>query len=81
MRQVRRLFAGIDTKVVEAPDSRAYALLNDSERAVSPSVIESLQSYDDQPILWSKRQAVVEDLRAWGLVRGVSHTFQETLEL
>ena len=57
-------FAWIDTKEVRAPDSRAYALLNDSERAVSPSVMDALQSYDVRPIPWSKRQAVVEELTA-----------------
>jgi hypothetical protein len=57
-------FAWIDTKEVRAPDSRAYALLNDSERAVSSSVMDALQSYDVQPIQWSKRQDVVEELTA-----------------
>lgn len=57
-------FAWIDTKEVRAPDSRAYALLNDSERAVSPSVMDSLQSYDVRPVPWSRRQTVVEELRA-----------------
>ena len=60
----RQLLPGIDTKEVRAPDSRAYALLNDSERAVSPSVIDALQSYDVRPIMWSKRHAVVEELTA-----------------
>ena len=57
-------FAWIDTKEVRAPDSRAYALLNDSERMVSPSVMDALQSYDVQPIPWNKRRAVVEELTA-----------------
>jgi len=35
----------IDTKEVRSPDSRAYALLNDSEQAVSPAVVEALRSY------------------------------------
>jgi hypothetical protein len=57
-------FSWIDTKEVRSPESRAYALLNDSERAVSPSVIDALQSYDVRPIQWSNRQAVVEELTA-----------------
>jgi hypothetical protein len=57
-------FAWIDTKEVRAADSRAYALLNDSERAVSPTVMDALQSYGVRPIPWSKRQAVVEELTA-----------------
>ena len=57
-------FAWIDTKEVRAPDSRAYALLNDSERAVSSSVMDALQSYDVRSIPWSRRQDVVEELTA-----------------
>jgi hypothetical protein len=60
----RQLLPGIDTTEVRASDSRAYALLNDSERAVSPTVMDALQSYDIRPIPWSKRQAVVEELIA-----------------
>lgn len=57
-------FSWIDTKEVRASDSRAYALLNDSERMVSPSVMDALQSYDVRPIPWSRRQDVVEELTA-----------------
>ena len=57
-------FAWIDTMEVRVFDSRAYALLNDSERWVPPSVMDALQSYDVQPILWSNRQNVVEELTA-----------------
>ncbi|MGV8089079.1 MAG: DUF1829 domain-containing protein [Methanothrix sp.] len=38
--------------------------MNDSETAVSPSVMDALQSYDVRPIPWSRRQAVVEELTA-----------------
>ncbi len=64
MRQGQRLLLGIDTREVRASDSRAYALLNDSERGVPPSVMDALQSYDVLPIPWSKRQNVVEELTA-----------------
>jgi len=57
-------FAWFDTREVRAPDSRAYAILNDSERDVPPTVMDALQSYDVRPIPWSKREAVVEVLRA-----------------
>src|SRR5574344_2504021 len=46
-------FAWIDTREVRASDSRAYALPNDSERGVPPSVMDALQSYDVLPIPWS----------------------------
>ncbi|HPW72954.1 MAG: DUF1829 domain-containing protein [Methanothrix sp.] len=55
-------FAWIDTREVRAADSRAYALLNDSEKPVSPSVMDALNSYEVYPILWSKRQEMVEEL-------------------
>ena len=55
-------FAWFDTRVVRAPESRAYAILNDSERDVPPTVMDALQSYDVRSIPWSKREAVVEEL-------------------
>jgi len=54
----------IDTKEVRSPDSRAYALLNDSEQAVSPAVVEALRSYDVTPVPWSQREGVREELAA-----------------
>ncbi len=52
----------IDTKEVRPADSRAYALLNDSEQAVSPSVLDALRSYDVRPVPWSQRESVREEL-------------------
>jgi hypothetical protein len=54
----------IDTKEVRSADSRAYALLNDSEQAVSPSVLDALRSYDVRPVSWSQRESVREELAA-----------------
>lgn len=54
----------IDTKEVRSADSRAYALLNDSEQAVSPNVLDALRSYDVQPVPWSQRESVREELAA-----------------
>jgi hypothetical protein len=54
----------IDTKEVRAADSRAYALLNDAEQAVSPSVLDALRSYDVRPVSWSQRESVREELAA-----------------
>jgi hypothetical protein len=55
-------FAWIDTKEVRSPGSRAYALLNDSEQAVSQGVIDALSSYDVRPVSWSQREAVRDEL-------------------
>ncbi len=54
----------IDTKEVRSPDSRAYALLNDSEQTVSPGVVDALRSYDVTPLPWSQREDVREELAA-----------------
>ena len=57
-------FAWVDTKDVRSPDSKAYALLNDSERSMSASVLDALGNYSVQPILWSQREQVREELAA-----------------
>jgi len=57
-------FAWIDTKEVRSPESKAFALLNDSEQAVSSSVLDALESYDVCPVPWSKRDQIREELAA-----------------
>lgn len=58
------VLAWIDTKEVRPPESRAYALLNDSEQTVPPGVVDALQNYDVKPIPWSQRDTVREELAA-----------------
>lgn len=57
-------FSWIDTKEVRAPDSRAYALLNDSEQTVSTAVLDALRSYEVQVVLWSQREHARQELAA-----------------
>src|SRR4030042_2343547 len=57
-------FSWIDTKEVRPPDSRAYALLNDSDQTISTSVLDALRNYDVNPILWSRREEVRKELAA-----------------
>ncbi len=57
-------FSWIDTKDVRPPDSRAYALLNDSDHTISTAVLDALQNYDVSPVLWSKRENVRQALAA-----------------
>ncbi len=57
-------FAWIDTREVRAPDSKAYAFLNDSEQAVPTAVLDAIKNYEVKPILWSKREDVREELAA-----------------
>jgi hypothetical protein len=51
-------FAWIDTRGVRPSDSRAFALLNDGEHAISGSVMDALKQYEVRPVLWSERDAV-----------------------
>ena len=57
-------FAWIDTKEVRSPDSRAYAILNDSEQEISTAVTDALRNYDVQPLPWRMRDQVVDELAA-----------------
>jgi hypothetical protein len=57
-------FSWIDTREVRPTNSRAYAFLNDSEHALSASVLDALKNYDVNPVLWSKREEVREELAA-----------------
>ncbi|HEX9020567.1 MAG TPA: DUF1829 domain-containing protein, partial [Nitrospirota bacterium] len=57
-------FSWIDTKEVRPPNSRAYAILNDSEHAPTVTVLDALKNYDVSPILWSRREEVKEELAA-----------------
>lgn len=57
-------FSWIDTKEVRPPESRAYAILNDSEHPVSESVLDAMRSYDVRPVMWSGRDQVRQELAA-----------------
>jgi len=57
-------FSWLDTKEVRPPDSRAYALLNDTEHAVPSSVVEALRNYEVTPVVWSQRDDFTEELAA-----------------
>lgn len=56
--------AWTDTRQVRSPESRAYAVLNDTEEPVSGSVIEALKGYEIERVLWHERAQVVPDLAA-----------------
>ena len=57
-------FSWIDTKDVRPPESRAYALLNDSDHSVSESVLDAMRNYDVYPVLWSRRSETQQELAA-----------------
>jgi hypothetical protein len=57
-------FAWIDTKEVRPPESRAFAVLNDSEHPISEDVLDALRSYDVESVLWSQRDKIRQELAA-----------------
>lgn len=57
-------FSWIDTREVRDPNSRLYAILNDSNQLPAPEVLEAFRSYDVRTILWSERGSVQEELVA-----------------
>lgn len=57
-------FAWLDTKDERAPESRAYAILNDSDRPVSQQVEAAIDRYGVTPVAWSDRDTVCEELAA-----------------
>ncbi|MCD4732994.1 DUF1829 domain-containing protein [bacterium] len=58
------IFSWLDTKETRPSGSKAYAILNDSERQVSTAITEALESYSVKPILWGKREMVRKELVA-----------------
>lgn len=58
------MWAWFDTKEVRPDDSRAYAILNDSEKSVPTDVIAALKSYNIKPIQWSLREDIRNELAA-----------------
>jgi len=58
------VFAWMDIRDMRAADSRAFAILNDSEREVSPAIREALERYEVKPFSCSKRDAALPELTA-----------------
>jgi len=57
-------FSWIDTREARPPDSRAYAFLNDSERRLPTPVLDALRNYGVNPLPWSQREGIREELAA-----------------
>lgn len=53
-----------DTREVRPPESKAYAVLNDFEQAISGGVLDAFRNYHIQPVPWSHRAEVVGELAA-----------------
>ncbi len=57
-------FSWIDTREVRDRESRAYAILNDTDRPVSTSELAAIRNYGVRPVPWSDRDGVREELAA-----------------
>jgi hypothetical protein len=53
-----------DTRQTRPPESKAFAMLNDSEQPVSSSVVEAFRNYQIRPVPWGERAEVVSQLAA-----------------
>ena len=58
------VFAWLDTRETRPQESKAYALLNDTERQVRSDVIDAFRSYNIQPVRWSERESIRAELAA-----------------
>lgn len=58
------IYAWSDTREVRPPDSKAYAVLNDTEQQVSSGVLEAFRNYHIRPVLFSRRNEVAAELAA-----------------
>jgi len=58
------IYAWSDTREVRPPDSKAYAVLNDSEQVVSTGVLDAFRNYKIEPVIFSRRDALVSELAA-----------------
>ena len=55
-------FAWLDTREVRLPETRAYAVVNDTDRPISHGVLDAMRRYEVQPIRWSDREKAREEL-------------------
>lgn len=58
------IHAWTDTREVRPENSRAFAILNDSEASITPEVLDAFKNYQISPVTWSARRDVAEALAA-----------------
>jgi hypothetical protein len=56
--------AWTETRQTRPPESKAYAMLNDTEQPVPGSVIDAFRNYQIRPVAWGERAQVVPELAA-----------------
>ena len=60
----RTVFAWEDTKHERLGESKAYAMLNDTQTILPASVLDAFRNYDLLPVPWSERESVRDELAA-----------------
>ena len=58
------ILAWIDTQQVRPSDSKAYAVLNDTEQAITGGVLDAFRNHQIQPVPFSSRIRVLAELAA-----------------
>jgi len=58
------VFKWFDTRETRSEDIRIYAFLNDGAARISSAVVNALKNYEIQPVSWSEREHVREELAA-----------------
>ena len=58
------VFSWLDTREGRAAGCRAYAILNDSDRPIPADALDAFRNYGVQPVPWSDRDEVREELAA-----------------
>jgi len=56
------MFQWNDTREARRPESKLYAFLDDTDRAVSPDYVNALRAYEIETVLWSRRHESVSQL-------------------
>jgi hypothetical protein len=56
------IFSWNDTKDVRPPNSKAYAILNDTEGEPSSDLLGAFSQYGIERVLWTQREKYVEQL-------------------
>ena len=55
-------FAWMDTKQVRTAESKAIAILNDTEKPISKSELDAMRNYGIDAIMWSERDEALSNL-------------------
>ena len=56
------IFSWTEIEKVRASDSTAYGVLNDTEKQVSPDLVNALQQYNIKSLQWSSREEYIQEL-------------------